>query len=82
MDNPRIESQDILKVGSLVTYHGAINKEIGVVKEIPIHTKTQVRVVYNCAGDWSNFKKYTSCITFLSDLSHDWEDDWEKDNII
>ena len=32
-----------------------------------------VRVVYNCAGDWDNFKNYTAALTNLSDLKLGWK---------
>jgi hypothetical protein len=50
-----------------------INKfENGIVKEIPEHTKTSVRVVYNCNGEWNNYQDYTSALTDLRDLNFGW----------
>jgi len=50
-----------------------VNKyENGIVKEVPEHTVTAVRVVYNCGGDWSNFKDYTSALTDIRDLNLGW----------
>lgn len=46
--------------------------ENGLVKEIPDHTNTAVRVVFNCAGEWNNFKDYTSQLTPISKLSMGW----------
>jgi len=47
--------------------------ENGMVKEVPDHTNTSVRVVYNCAGDWDNFMNYTSALTHLSNLRLGWK---------
>ncbi|HMT02309.1 MAG TPA: hypothetical protein PKD00_03215 [Burkholderiales bacterium] len=62
-----------LKVGDKVCYrpsHYSKNQwENGIVKEIPNHTNTAVRVVYNCAGDWDNFMNYTSQLTNIKDLT-------------
>lgn len=63
-----------LKIGDRVCYtpsHG--RSENGRVKEIPSHTNTAVRVVYNCAGDWDNFMLYTSALTDLKDLTLGWK---------
>lgn len=46
--------------------------ENGIVKEIPDHTTTAVRVVYNCAGDWKNYRDYTSALTDVRDLKLGW----------
>lgn len=65
-----------LKIGDKVYYQPKHydNKqgENGLVKEIPNHTNTSIRVVYNCAGDWDNFKDYTSALTHLRDLKLGW----------
>jgi hypothetical protein len=43
------------------------------VKEIPdIHN---VRVVYHCAGEWDNFKNYTSALTPIDYLHKGWKHD-------
>ena len=42
--------------------------ENGLVKEIPDWSTDSVRVVYNCCGDWNNYKNYTSALTNVSDL--------------
>ena len=47
--------------------------ENGIVKEIPEHTDSAVRVVYNRGADWDNFKNYTSALTDLSDLIIGWK---------
>jgi len=44
----------------------------GLVKEIPDFTVTSIRVVYNCAGDWENYKNYTSALTNVRDLYLGW----------
>jgi len=67
----------ILKIGDKVCYqpsHYDPNSwENGIVKEIPNHTNTSVRVVYNCAGNWDRFKDYTSALTNLTDLTLGWK---------
>lgn len=66
-----------LKVGDKVHYqpshYGEERWENGMVKEIPEHTNDSVRVVYNCAGDWDNFKNYTSALTHKRDLFLGWK---------
>jgi len=66
-----------LKIGQKVCYQpGHFSKteyENGMVKEIPNHTNTSVRVVYNCAGNWDKFKDYTSALTNIIDLSLGWK---------
>lgn len=66
-----------IKIGDKVYYqpeHYAEGEwENGMVKEIPDHTNTSIRVVYNCAGDWDNFKNYTSALTDLRDLKLGWK---------
>lgn len=66
-----------LKVGSKVYYqpsHYPEDKwENGIVKEIPTHTKSSVRVVYNCGEDWENYQNYTSAMTDLRDLKLGWK---------
>ena len=66
-----------LKIGDKVHYQPDHYKEDdkwenGMVKEIPDHTNDSIRVVYNCAGDWNNFKDYTSAMTNLRDLNLGW----------
>jgi len=67
--------QQDLKAGDRVYYqpeHYGTKFENGIVKEIPEHTKDSVRVVYNCGGDWGNYKNYTSALTNLRDLKKGW----------
>lgn len=68
-----------LKIGDKVHYqpdhYGENEYENGMVKEIPNHTNNSIRVVYNCAGDWDNFKDYTSALTNLRDLKLGWRHD-------
>lgn len=69
----------LLKVGDKVYYQPDHYKKIGkwengLVKEIPEHTDESVRVVYNCSGDWDNFKNYTGALTNLRDLKLGWRD--------
>lgn len=67
----------VLKVGDKVHYQPShypeSHWENGIVKEIPEHTKTAVRVVYHCGGDWENFKEYTSAMTDYRDLFYGWK---------
>lgn len=63
-----------LKIGDKVhyiAYEGAM-AENGMVKEIPDHTNTHIRVVYNCAGEWDNFRDYTSQLTPINKLKTGW----------
>jgi len=65
------------KIGDKVHYqpeHYKANDkwENGMIKEIPDHTNTAVRVVYNCGGEWRRFKEYTSALTDLRDLKLEW----------
>lgn len=66
-----------LKFGDKVCYqpsHFPPEKwENGMVKEIPDHTNTSIRVVYNTGGDWDNFQNYTGCLTNLRDLTLGWK---------
>lgn len=67
-----------VKVGDKVCYQPSQyveqdKWENGMVKEIPDHTNTAIRVVYNCAGDWDNFKDYTGCLTNINDLTLGWK---------
>jgi hypothetical protein len=66
-----------LKVGDRVHYlpfEGCPPEKIenGRVKEIPDHTNSSVRVVFNCGGEWNNFMDYTSQLTPLSRLRMGW----------
>ena len=47
--------------------------ENGIVKEVPDHTTTAVRVVYHCGGDWKNYKDFTSALTDVNDLYYGWK---------
>jgi hypothetical protein len=47
--------------------------ENGIIKEIPEHSLDSVRVVYNCGGDWKNYKDYTSALTNCRDLELGWK---------
>lgn len=47
--------------------------ENGLVKEIPDWSTDSVRVVYNCCGDWNNYKDYTSALTNVNDLHLGWK---------
>ena len=50
-----------------------INKyENGIVKEVPDNNVTAIKVVYDCNGDWENYKNYTSALTDLRDLNLGW----------
>ena len=68
-----IENSKGLKVGDKVCYvpgHG--NPENGIIKEIPEHTDTAVRVVYHCNGEWHDYQDYTAAMTNLRDLEIGW----------
>lgn len=60
------------------------NFENGIVKEVPDWSTDSVRVVYNCAGDWKNYKNYTSALTNVRDLTLGWkhkEKEFEEESI-
>jgi hypothetical protein len=72
-----------LDVGDKVHYqpaHYGLSKwENGIVKEIRINPPEpyqpcldSVWVVYNCGGNWDDYKNYTSAKTNLSDLYLGW----------
>jgi len=65
-----------LRIGGKVhyqpPYYGEDKWENGMVKEVP-DFPNHVRVVYNCAGDWDNFKNYTSALTNINDLKLGWK---------
>ena len=46
--------------------------ENGIVKEVREDVTDAVWVVYNCAGDWENYRDYTSAKTNLRDLNFRW----------
>ena len=43
----------------------------GMVKSIS-DDKNHAFVVFNCSGDWKNFRNYTACLTSLKDLKWGW----------
>ena len=59
-----------LAVGTKVHYNTDRNPEDGIVKEL--REPDGVWVVYNCAGNWENYKEYTGCKTNLRDLRLGW----------
>lgn len=70
--------KDKVKVGDKVHYqpshYTADRWENGIVKEVPEHSLTSVRVVYHVAqGDWENYKEYTSAMTDCRDLHLGWK---------
>ena len=67
-----------IRVGDKVCYqpdHYKIDNkyENGIVKEVPDWSIDSIRVVYNCGGDWKNYKDYTSALTNVRDLSLGWQ---------
>ena len=70
-------TKDSVQVGDAVHYQPdhylAEDKfENGIVKEVPEQTISSIRVVYNCGGDWGNYKEYTSALTDCRDLNKGW----------
>lgn len=60
-----------MKKGDRVTYvtdYG--DPEIGIVKSV--QSEEKVFVVYNCGGDWKNYKNYTAARTNVRDLRSGW----------
>ena len=67
-----------IKIGDKVHYipfKGCDDNQIknGIVKEIPDHTNTSIRVVYKCGGRWDKFMDYTSVLTRIEDLEYGWK---------
>lgn len=72
-----IELKDVKK-GDKVYYQPKHYKpdgefENGMVKEIIKNNFDCIRVVYNCAGEWSNYEHYTSALTNIKDLYLGWK---------
>jgi hypothetical protein len=69
-------NRDDIHVGDKVHYigHPGATPENGIVKEIPEHTLTEVRVVYHCANNWEEYMNYTSALTALDHLYPEWDD--------
>lgn len=69
-----------LKVGDKVCYKPEYYSKDewikGIIKEIPEFTLEEVRVVYNCAGNWENYKDYTGVLTKLRDLTLGWKHEY------
>lgn len=69
---------ELLRVGDEVHYkpgHYADDRwENGIVKEIRESNTEGVWVVYNCNGDWENYRDYTSALTNLRDLRIGWKE--------
>ena len=49
--------------------------ENGIVKEARDGDADGVFVVYNCGGDWANYRNYTAAKTNLRDLQTGWRKD-------
>lgn len=66
-----------LRVGDKVHYQPKYYEpdqwENGIIKEIRETKLDGVWVVYNCAGNWDNYKDYTSALTNLIDLKLGWK---------
>lgn len=45
----------------------------GIVKELPLHTDKEIRVVFYCNDDWNNFMDYTSQLTPIDHLEFGWK---------
>lgn len=70
-------NQEDVNVGDAVHYQPSHyleedKWENGIIKEIPEHTTTSVRVVYHCANDWGNYQNYNSALTSCRDLKMGW----------
>lgn len=66
-----------LSIGDKVRYqpehYGDKEWESGIIKEIREDNIDGVWVVYDCNGDWRNYKDYTSALTNLRDLKLGWK---------
>lgn len=59
------------QIGDKVAYVSDNGKiENGIVKGFALNGG--IFVVYNCAGDWENYKNYTAANTNGADLVHKW----------
>ena len=67
----------LLRIGDRVHYQPHYfthdEWENGIVKEIRDTNLEAVWVVYNCAGNWKHYEKYTSVLTNLRDLKFNWK---------
>lgn len=79
-DPDPVKGMKHLKVGDKVYYQPDHYRlpdedkwENGIVKEIPDNNDESVRVVYNCGGDWDNYRNYTAAMTNLRDLYPGWK---------
>ena len=65
-----------LKIGDKVHYirdgGSETEAENGMVKKIPEDGIDSVWVVYDCAGEWDNFKNYISAFTPIKNLYKGW----------
>jgi hypothetical protein len=72
-----LRKEDV-KVGDKVHYQPSYylkddKWENGIVKEVPEHTVSSVRVVYHVRdNDWENYDQYTSAMTDCLDLKEGW----------
>ena len=68
-----------LKIGDHVHYKPSHYKEDeyenGIVKSIQPNQVENVFVVYNCNGQWHDYKNYTAACTNLQDLFSGWRHD-------
>lgn len=71
-NNCRLSVEDF-EVGEKVTYHCFNKKQKGIVKSES--DEEHVFVVYNCGGDWGNYKFFTAARTNINDLTLGWEDE-------
>ena len=80
INNTELKEGD--KVHYQPNYYPKDKWENGIVKSIPELYKKAVFVVYNCAGEWDNYKNYTAARTNVLDLKKGWfeEDKDELDN--
>ena len=59
-----------MKNGDRVTYVPKSGKrEYGIIKRMAV---TEAFVVYNCAGNWKEYEKYTAALTPVKDLREGW----------
>jgi hypothetical protein len=64
---------NVMTEGTKVTYvHKGTAKEHGIIKSFPQEDPHHAFVVYNCAGNWDDYKSYTGQRTQISDLKPGW----------
>lgn len=65
----------VFSEGTKVTWSAPMFDHKGVIKALHPDDPRYVYVVFNCAGDWNNYKDYDSQRVLVSQCTHGWKDD-------